>query len=134
VRSVTEDTGVTQAAEALYSLDVKQLPVLRHGEVVGVISRSDVIRALGRLGTELETEAASDESIADAIGSRISRAGWVSPQQVRYTVREGCVEYAGTVTSEDQRRALHALAHGVPGVREVMDRIYVTGRLAARPA
>ncbi|MGZ9066782.1 MAG: CBS domain-containing protein [Burkholderiales bacterium] len=133
LRTVTEHTSVMQAAEALYSLDVKQLPVMRDGEVVGVVSRSDVIRALGRLGVELEAETAADETIADVIGTRIGRAGWVSPQQVRYAVREGRVEYSGIVTSDDQRRALHALAHGVPGVREVLDRLHITDKLAARP-
>ena len=62
---------------------------------------------------------------------RVARAGWVSPQQVRFTVNEGAVEVEGVVTSEDQRLALHALAEGVAGVKRVIDRLRVTTDFAA---
>jgi CBS domain-containing protein len=133
VSTVTEDTSVTHAAELLYSLHVKQLPVLRDGAVVGVLSRSDVIRALGRLGIELLPETAPDSVIAEELAARISRAGWIAPQQVRYSVTAGDVEYSGVVTSDDQRSALHALAEGVPGVRRVLDRLQLTASFPAQP-
>jgi osmotically-inducible protein OsmY len=49
-------------------------------------------------------------------------------------VRDGAVEIAGNLTSEDQRAALVALAEGVVGVKAVRDGSNVTQRLAARPA
>jgi CBS domain-containing protein len=134
LKTVTEDTSVSQAAALLYMAGVKQLPVMRGGEVVGIVSRSDIVRALSRLGEQLGSERASDGTIADALRARIARAGWVSPQQIGFSVQRGRVEFSGVVTSEDQRLALHALAEGVTGVREVVDRLDLTTRLAARQA
>lgn len=129
--SVTPDTSVSQAAALLYQRDIKRLPVLRGNAVIGMLSRGDIVRALGRLGTDLQTHDASDAQIADAVAAGISRAPWISPQQVQYSVKQGVVEVSGVVTSDDQRLALHALVEGIAGVRGMSDRLRVTSALAA---
>jgi len=131
---VSPDASVRHAAELLYTLGVRALPVVESGRVVGLLSRSEIVRTLGALGAQLASESATDSAIHEELGARISRAGWVSPQQVSYAVRDGRVEYSGTVTSEDQRLALHALAEGIAGVKEVVDRLTLTSRFAVRPA
>lgn len=46
VLSVSEDTTLIQALELMVNSGKHPLPVLRDGKVVGVISRSDIARAL----------------------------------------------------------------------------------------
>ena len=55
VISITEDTGVDAAARLLAGERIRRLPVLRHGRLVGLISRSDV---LGFFATRVWTCAA----------------------------------------------------------------------------
>ena len=43
VISITEDTGIEQAAHLLAGERIRRLPVLREGRLVGLISRSDVL-------------------------------------------------------------------------------------------
>ncbi|TMC04603.1 MAG: CBS domain-containing protein [Chloroflexi bacterium] len=43
VISITEDTGIDSAARLLAGERIRRLPVLRHGRLVGLISRSDVL-------------------------------------------------------------------------------------------
>jgi CBS domain-containing protein len=43
VISITEDTGIDQAARLLAGERIRRLPVLRHGRLVGLVSRSDVL-------------------------------------------------------------------------------------------
>lgn len=43
VISITEDTGIDAAARLLAGERIRRLPVLRHGRLVGLISRSDVL-------------------------------------------------------------------------------------------
>lgn len=43
VISVTEDTGIDEAARILAGERIRRLPVLRAGRMVGLISRSDVL-------------------------------------------------------------------------------------------
>ena len=43
VISITEDTGIDEAARLLVDARIRRLPVLRQGRLVGLISRSDVL-------------------------------------------------------------------------------------------
>lgn len=43
VISITEDTGIEEAARLLAGERIRRLPVLRNGRLVGLISRSDVL-------------------------------------------------------------------------------------------
>src|SRR6266487_4281343 len=43
VISITEDTGIDEAARLLAGERIRRLPVLKNGRLVGLISRSDVL-------------------------------------------------------------------------------------------
>lgn len=43
VISITEDTGIDEAARLLVGERIRRLPVLKNGRLVGLISRSDVL-------------------------------------------------------------------------------------------
>jgi CBS domain-containing protein len=43
VISITEETGIDDAAQLLAGERIRRLPVLRHGKLVGLLSRSDVL-------------------------------------------------------------------------------------------
>jgi tellurite resistance protein TerC len=131
LETTTDDTPLAAAAQRLFLRNIKALPVIDNGKVVGVLSRGDIVRTLGRLGAESQAAPVSDEAIRDALSTRISAAGWVSPQQVSYAVANGEVQLQGTLTSQDQRAALLALADGVTGVRQVVDRLRVKAGLIA---
>jgi len=49
IASVTEDTFARDVAELMYARNVKRLPVLRDGKLVGIIARSDLVKALAEL-------------------------------------------------------------------------------------
>ena len=44
VISITEDTGIDQAARLLAGERIRRLPVLREGRLIGLVSRSDVLQ------------------------------------------------------------------------------------------
>src|SRR5438309_5842712 len=50
VISITEDTGIDQAARLLAGERIRRLPVLREGRLVGLISRSDVLGFFAKIG------------------------------------------------------------------------------------
>jgi tellurite resistance protein TerC len=132
--TVAEDMPIAEAARLLFERGIKRVPVMQGDRLVGILSRSDIVRALGRLGTELVSREASDAEILDGIMSRISRSGFVSPEQVRVSVAAGVVTIEGVVSSVEQRTALTVLADSEPGVREVRDALVVATGLVAEPA
>lgn len=44
VIGVTEDTPAEEIVEILRSRRVRRVPVLRHGKIIGIVSRSDLVR------------------------------------------------------------------------------------------
>ncbi|MFZ6765131.1 CBS domain-containing protein [Pseudoroseomonas sp. WGS1072] len=48
VDTVTEDTELAELAEIMSQKDIKRLPVLREGRLVGIVSRADLVRAIAR--------------------------------------------------------------------------------------
>ncbi|HHP50668.1 MAG TPA: CBS domain-containing protein [Moorella mulderi] len=48
VISVEADTPVEEVAAILYSKNLKRVPVYEKGELVGIISRSDIVAAMAR--------------------------------------------------------------------------------------
>jgi CBS-domain-containing membrane protein len=48
VITVTEDTPAEDIVEILHSRRVRRVPVIRHGKIVGIISRSDLVRLFSR--------------------------------------------------------------------------------------
>ncbi len=49
VKTTTEETELGELAETMSENDIKRLPVLRDGRLVGIVSRADVVRAIAGL-------------------------------------------------------------------------------------
>lgn len=59
VVTVGEDTEIAEIAKLLVSYNIKRVPVVRDGRVVGIVSRADIVRAMA---AEAMTEAVSPRS------------------------------------------------------------------------
>ncbi|MDP6561102.1 MAG: CBS domain-containing protein, partial [Candidatus Binatia bacterium] len=46
IHSVAEDTPVEQVAMVLTTHQIKRVPVMRGGKLVGIVSRADIVRAI----------------------------------------------------------------------------------------
>ncbi|TIC84336.1 CBS domain-containing protein [Nocardioides sp. GY 10127] len=106
VVTVHPSTDLAVAVELLTSMGAKSLPVLdAAGQVVGVISRSDVVRVLARSDADLERD-------LDAELVQLGHPDWL------VEVRDGVAQVEGPMGPGE--RALAELAgHDVPGVTEV---------------
>lgn len=118
LKAVAEDTSVEEAAQLLESLNIRRLPVLREGRLVGMLSRADLLRAL------LTPDAPGPASVDDrdlraAILQALHQAAWSHAYSVHFTVRAGHVTFYGFGEPTEVQRALRVLAEGVPGVKGV---------------
>ncbi len=115
VVTVSPDDSVEQAARMMHFLRVRQLPVVNSGgELVGIVSRSDVLSVFDR----------SDEDIRkDVTDTMILHEFLVDPRQFRVTVEAGVVTLEGTPETTALGRALVRKARHVPGVVAVRDRL-----------
>jgi len=53
VMSVTEDTSAREVANLMHAKNIKRVPVVRDGKLVGIVARSDLIRALSQKLSEM---------------------------------------------------------------------------------
>ncbi len=118
VISVSEDTPVEEAVDLMERHGIKRIPVLAAGRVVGIVSRSSLLRLLAK-GPDLSA-CRSDQEIADAIRAELQNRPW-GAQVGPIRVSGGVVDVRGVTYREDERRAVIVAIENIPGVKAVHD-------------
>ena len=121
VISVQETTPVSEIADLLERHRIKRVPVVYDGELLGIVSRANLVKALASVPKEV-TSAASDvdETIREAVLRELGAHRWAAPAE-NVIVNGGTVYLWGVVTSVEQARAMCIAAENVPGVKGVED-------------
>lgn len=123
VISVSEATPLEKVALLLEKHRIKRVPVLRAGQLVGIVSRADLVRRLA-MAKPAKPAAASDRALRKKTLKAFDEAG-VDTSYLNVTVSSGVVHLWGVVMSQAERRALHVAAEGVVGARRIDDHITV---------
>ncbi len=122
VLTVEANAEVAEAVDLMLSARVRRLLVMRGAEPVGVISRSDLVRALMR-AIPGGMAPRDDAAIQVEIEAEMERQPWAPAGSVRVTVQDGVATFEGSLTDDKLRDGLRALAESVPGVKDVRDRL-----------
>ncbi|HTW53816.1 MAG TPA: CBS domain-containing protein [Stellaceae bacterium] len=124
---VGASTDLAEIVQLMEKHRIKRVPVLADGKLVGIVSRSDLVRALvHKLTREAVARAGnsvSDDTIRDHIVEIIDKEPWGPRFSANVTVTSGIVELNGVVTDERERTALIVAAEGVAGVKAVNDHL-----------
>src|SRR6516162_4811722 len=125
VVTVTEDTDLADVAALLEAKRIKRVPVMRDGKVVGIISRANIVRALGATkGAPPRDGEGDDRSIRASLLAELGREEWARVWPEDIIVRDGIVHFW---VSEDEpsekRQALRVAAETIAGVRGVEEHI-----------
>lgn len=97
------------AAWLMTEHDVGRLPVVDHGVLVGIVTRSDLVRAFGRSDEEIRREIAGE--VLPALGAGVG--------DVEVAVENGAVLLRGTLDDELDVRCLPHAVRAVVGVVDV---------------
>ena len=118
-------TPLEEVVETMEKQRVKRLAVTEKGHVVGVIARSDLLRAL--LSHERENVSTStqqdDRTVRANILAALEAASWAPMTTLNVTVAKGVADVWGTITNADERRGICVIVENVPGVKEVHDHL-----------
>ena len=102
--------SVQEAARVMVEQGVNRLPVVRGDELVGIVTRADLVRAFTRPDKEIERDIREDV---------IERNLWLEPGTVEVGVERGHVELAGMLHAKSDARLLERLTTRVTGVVSV---------------
>lgn len=101
---------------------IKRLPVVREGKVVGIVSRADLLRAVGaKLGAM--AQAGGDAAFHRRLLAELQRQAWFSSRNISISVKDGFVTLQGTITDTSKRDALRVAAQNVVGPGRVRDEL-----------
>jgi CBS domain-containing protein len=120
VVTVADTTPIAEIAQLLEARRIKRVPVMRDGRLVGIVSRRNLLQALGsRLSAPVATD---DRTIRDAFYAKLRRQPWADRTgSINAVVADGVVHLWGIATDEQQRQAMVVMAEGIAGVRSVED-------------
>ena len=121
--TVAEDTSLEELVRMMEKCRIKRLPVVRGQELVGIVSRANLVRALATVARDANPAALSDEIVRERVMAEIGKQSWAPAPAIEIHVRNGRVELWGTFADDRVRSALIVAAENVPGVKTVRDNL-----------
>jgi len=130
--SVGEDTPLMDIADLMESRQIKRVPVVRAGKVVGIVSRANLLQAFASMARKPVSEAkVDDRSIRLRVIATIDETHLVRPSGFNVTVKDGNVDLWGAVSTADEKNAFRVAAEVTQGVLSVTDNIRIQPLMAA---
>lgn len=123
VHTVTEDAPLKDVVEIMESRQVKRLPVVRDDQIVGIVSRANLLRALASIARDTKPANVTDATIRRNLLAELAKQSWAPTALVDVIVRNGVAHLWGTLTDERQRQGLRVVAENTLGVKRVEDHL-----------
>ncbi|WP_419758093.1 CBS domain-containing protein [Acidisoma sp.] len=123
VLTVTENDPLTDLVRLMERRRIRRVPVVREGRLVGIVSRFDLIAALGRALAASPAPAAGDAEIAAKVEREWRGKRWLGKSSIGIRVDDGVATLEGIIHDERMRDAIRVAAQNVPGVTAISDRI-----------
>jgi len=120
--TITEDTALAEIVDLMERNNVKRLPVVRGDELVGIVSRANLLQAVASLARQAPDPTAGDDQIRDHIIDALEKSDWC-PFGLNVIVRDGIVQLSGVITDERARKAAVVATENVQGVKKVHDHL-----------
>ena len=134
VVTILPGTPVEEIAHLMAERQIKRVPVVDGGKLVGIVSRGDVLRAayerLLALEDDQPQKPPSDQQIVDRLLAELRDEPWAEVSHIRPSCRAGEVTLQGEVESEAEREAVEVAARGLVGVRAVANELVIRPGLA----
>ncbi|MGO9358257.1 MAG: CBS domain-containing protein [Xanthobacteraceae bacterium] len=121
-QTVSESTPLAEVVQLMEKYNIKRLPVMRGDQLVGIVTRSNLLQAVAGLARDVPDPTADDDHIRDRIITSIDKADW-RPFGLGVTVRDGVVHLHGVIVDEASRQAAIVAAENIEGVKEVHDHL-----------
>lgn len=123
VVTVAPAASLREVAALMDSRGVKRLPVVAEGRLVGIISRSDLLRCI--VDDLPASVAKGDEALRISVQARLGEVERVLAQPLHVTVEQGIVHLWGAVRSMTERDMARVVVEGVAGIRGYEDHMAV---------
>lgn len=122
-RTIEPVRAAVEAARLMLEAGVNRLPVVSGGELVGIVTRADLVRAFVRPDADIEQDIRENVAL---------RSHGIDPNGLGVLVREGVVQISGPVASSEDAELVERLIRGIAGVVSVDARLDAGARALSR--
>jgi CBS domain-containing protein len=130
VVTATPEMPLHEVATLLEERGVKRVPIVNQaGELVGIVSRSNLIQAVASARPKLAMHL-PDATIRQKLLDDLKKQSWAQPHKLNVVVTNGTVDLWGFIDSDKERKAIRVAAENIPGVVTVNDHLLVSPILA----
>ena len=123
VITATADTPLHEIAALLEKNSIKRVPIVKNGQLIGIVSRANLVQAVASARKGLEIPL-SDAAIRDRLLAHLKAQPWADTLLLNVTVNGGVVDLWGVTRSDTERKAIRVAAESTPGVSAVNDNLF----------
>ena len=127
VITASADTPLNEIATLLERNSIKRVPIVRDGQLVGIVSRANLVQAIAGAPKGLEIRL-SDSAIRDRLLDHLRAQPWSHTWLLNVTVNDGVVNLWGITNSEEEKNAIRIAAEAIDGVRAVNNHLTLLRR------
>ena len=120
--TISEDTTLEDIVQLMEQKGIKRLPVLSGQELVGIVTRANLLQAVANLARGVPDPTAADDELRKKILTSMEKQPWC-PMGLNVVVRNGVADLSGIITDDRQRSAAAVAAKNVAGVKAVHDHL-----------
>jgi CBS domain-containing protein len=121
--TVTPQAELAEVVALMESRRIKRVPVVQDGRLVGMLTRSDLVRALESLLPKADTRPVADVELRRRLLASLLQQRWAPRNSFDVKVVDGVAELLGVITDERTRAAVLVLAENTPGIKAVVDHL-----------
>jgi CBS domain-containing protein len=126
VISVSPALTIEIAAAMMHQCRIRRLPLVVNGRLVGIVSRSDLIKALATAPPRTcACVTKSDQDLAAAMRARMADEPWAASANVVVDAHDGVLTLLGTAETDATKSALETMARSIGGCLSVNDQLVV---------
>lgn len=123
VQTVDEVTALEDIVDLMERKRIKRVPVLCGGQLVGIVTRSNLMHAMVSMARVAQPSAKDDVTIREKLLAEFQKEIWAPAAMTNVVVRDGVVELWGVIVDERQREAMKVAAENIIGVKSVIDHL-----------
>jgi len=127
VVTATPETPLNEIATLLERNSIKRVPIVRDGQLVGIVSRANLVQAIAGAPKGLEIPL-SDSVIRDRLLDHLRAQPWTHTWLLNVTINDGVVNLWGITNSEEEKNAIRVAAETIDGVRAVKNHLVLLRR------
>ena len=114
-------TPLSEIVDLFEKHRIKRVPIVDGGKLVGIVSRTDIVRALASCPPAVEGARHTDAEIRRRLMKELAHLRWNHRHGNNVLVRDRVVHFWGIVDTPTEFNALRVAAEGIPGVAGVRD-------------